>query len=331
MNDAGARYARGLRRYLTLAGLAWEWKDDMTEQGWLASEDPARMLAHLCWEEGAEARRVKDTCPSDRRLRLFACALCRAAWPLPTDEGCRLALDVAERYADGLVTEADRGRAHAEACRRAAVPGTSRLPPLLLRTPKIFDACALSQILDGTRGVGLAPAAQAALLRDIVGNPFRPVTLPAPPVTCLECGGSGRVAVPDPPGVVTSFRGKTQPCPCCKGGRVPGPCPWLTPTVRCLALAAYLERDRPCPMCRGKGRLFSCLGKGSLYWGEGNCGTCRGSGRVTDGMLDPARLAVLADALEEVGCEDEQILAHLRGPGPHSRGCWVVDMLLGKL
>jgi hypothetical protein len=39
---------------------------------------------------------------------------------------------------------------------------------------------------------------------------------------------------------------------------------------------------------------------------------------------------VLADALEEAGCSDPDILDHLRGPGPHTRGCWVVDAILGK-
>jgi hypothetical protein len=42
------------------------------------------------------------------------------------------------------------------------------------------------------------------------------------------------------------------------------------------------------------------------------------------------RLAVLADALEEAGCTDQTILDHLRGPGPHVRGCWAVDLVLGK-
>jgi hypothetical protein len=47
------------------------------------------------------------------------------------------------------------------------------------------------------------------------------------------------------------------------------------------------------------------------------------------GTFDPARLAVLADALEDAGCADESILAHLHGPGPHVRGCWVLDQCLG--
>jgi hypothetical protein len=41
-------------------------------------------------------------------------------------------------------------------------------------------------------------------------------------------------------------------------------------------------------------------------------------------------LPIIADALEEAGCTDAAILGHCRGPGPHVRGCWVVDLLLGK-
>jgi hypothetical protein len=42
------------------------------------------------------------------------------------------------------------------------------------------------------------------------------------------------------------------------------------------------------------------------------------------------RLPILADALQDAGCENADILAHCRGPGPHVRGCWVVDLVLGK-
>lgn len=42
------------------------------------------------------------------------------------------------------------------------------------------------------------------------------------------------------------------------------------------------------------------------------------------------RLPILADALEAAGCNNEEILAHCRGSGPHVRGCWVVDLILGK-
>jgi hypothetical protein len=41
-------------------------------------------------------------------------------------------------------------------------------------------------------------------------------------------------------------------------------------------------------------------------------------------------MGVLADALEEAGCTDSGLLGHLRGPGPHVRGCWALDAVLGR-
>lgn len=46
---------------------------------------------------------------------------------------------------------------------------------------------------------------------------------------------------------------------------------------------------------------------------------------------DFSGMPVLADALEEAGCSDAEILGHLRGDGPHVRGDWVLDLILGKL
>jgi hypothetical protein len=69
---------------------------------------------------------------------------------------------------------------------------------------------------------------------------------------------------------------------------------WLTSAVTSLAEAVYDERILP------------------------------------TGELDSARLAVLSDALEEAGCTDRPILDHCRCLGPHVRGCWVVDLILGK-
>jgi hypothetical protein len=69
---------------------------------------------------------------------------------------------------------------------------------------------------------------------------------------------------------------------------------WLGADVRGLAQAAYDERTQPA------------------------------------GTLDSARLAVLADALEEAGWTDPLLLDHLRGPGAHVRGCWALDHVLGR-
>jgi hypothetical protein len=42
------------------------------------------------------------------------------------------------------------------------------------------------------------------------------------------------------------------------------------------------------------------------------------------------RLPIPADALQDAGCANDDVLDHCRGPGPHVRGCWVVDLVLGK-
>jgi hypothetical protein len=54
---------------------------------------------------------------------------------------------------------------------------------------------------------------------------------------------------------------------------------------------------------------------------------------VSRGMYekqDFAAMPILADALQDAGCENAHVLEHCRGGGPHVRGCWVVDFVLGK-
>jgi len=46
--------------------------------------------------------------------------------------------------------------------------------------------------------------------------------------------------------------------------------------------------------------------------------------------LDSQRLAVLADALLDAGCDEEELIGHCRSEGPHVQGCWAVDLLSGK-
>ena|SRR5215510_6072121 len=45
---------------------------------------------------------------------------------------------------------------------------------------------------------------------------------------------------------------------------------------------------------------------------------------------DFSAMSILADALQDAGCNNDDILNHCRGDGPHVRGCWVVDLVLGK-
>jgi hypothetical protein len=73
------------------------------------------------------------------------------------------------------------------------------------------------------------------------------------------------------------------------------------------------------------------------FWLTGNNGTIPRLAEVAyqerqlpSGHLDSARLAILADAVEEAGCADPYLLGHLRGPGPHVRGCFALDLILSK-
>jgi hypothetical protein len=77
----------------------------------------------------------------------------------------------------------------------------------------------------------------------------------------------------------------------------------------------------------------SALESDVLTWNDGLVGNLARAAyeerKMPEGTLSGARLAVLADALEEAGCCDGDLLGHLRGSGPHVRGCWAVDRLMG--
>jgi hypothetical protein len=230
----------------------------VTEAEWLACTSPSRMLKSL-W-----------SIASDRKLRLFAVACARRLSHLsPGESGHRL--EAAERFADGAGSvEELEGSWGAGLNSRILGAAPAPWEAAHYAEAAAGDAChrvassaALWAMEDGqfaadpeakTDRSGELPKGtehhpQVSLLRDIFGNPFRPVAL-------------------DPV--------------------------WLTPTVANLAIVAYEEREMP------------------------------------SGELDPARLAVLADALEEAGCSDPELLGHLRSPGPHVRGCWALDLILGK-
>ena len=227
----------------------------MTEQEWWTLPDAAALLDSL----GVQAR--------PRQLRLFCCACCRRIWHLLPDLRSRNAVEIAERFADGLAN-----REKLEAAFRLAeqVPRargeTVELAALIAseyqEDSEEFDYLDLQNALGVTyilrnalaniagrrrskankRAYSEEAKAHADTVRCIFGNPFRPVV----------------------------FDGR-----------------WRMPQVLALARAMYEDR------------------------------------RFDD-------MPLLADALEEAGCTEEAILKHCREPGEHVRGCWVVDLILGK-
>jgi hypothetical protein len=254
----------------------------MMEQEWLECINPPPMLEYL-----SNHRKLCKT--NGRRFTLFAIACCRRIWQLILTESCRRAVDVAERYVEGLASEEERCTAWSDGFSSVVEEGIhlneSDCQELIywgriyggfavqaalglvgaggVTASSVASNAAIDLALDARRKRSGQDAsamafdatyateqiAQAEIIREIVGNPFRPVVID--------------------PGL-------------------------LTPTVLSLAQAAYDNRNLP------------------------------------SGHLDNARLAALADALEDVGCDNADILNHCRQPGVHVRGCWVLDLLLGK-
>jgi len=294
----------------------------MTESEYLASDDPAAMLRLVT--ENPDHQEIY-CCRSDRKLRLFAVAVSRRLG-MHTNQR----LSAVEAWADGgPVPEQDVFSYEA----RSAAVAAARVAD---------DAYALSYTEGLNRGsVRMARAMKAALLREIVGNPFRPVTLPPNP-DCSACRGSGTFLVG------SGEDAERMRCRCC---------PWLTSTVLSLAQTAYDHRDNStgqldsvrlailadaleeagcpvgddppktlhkCPHCGSPGRYCSiCYGTSTVL---AACGTCLDKKRIWTGM----------DGMKWYPCgvcpkpTPHPILAHLRGPGPHARGCHVIDLLTGR-
>lgn len=339
-----------------------------TEAAWLASEDPAAMLGFL---QGKL---------SDRKLRLFATACCRQVWNKLTDDApcgecsggvintmrmacprckgtgrinrSRRAVEVAEKFADGLATEGELYEASEQASLAGEIHSLSYVPVWASRGT---ISSGLNELLRAEhRGWKREDRPiQAALLRDVAGNPFRPAY-------------RGR-------GTMFTEEG--------------APILWerhITPTVASLAQAAYSgERGRTCLECFGTGirswgPVLYSNGSEAKTGGSGKCELCAGTGRIEDGSLDPLTLQAVADALEEAGCVGKRckfcggegrpmelarkkipggerlglprqtgrridcpmckgqghmphpLLAHLRSLGPHVRGCWAISLILNQ-
>jgi hypothetical protein len=231
----------------------------MTEEKWQAGTDPVDMVDFL---------RGKA---SDRKFRLFAVACCQRIWHLLDDDAGRDAVEVAERYAAGRSSPLELAAA-CEAASQVAVESFEQfedwnctdgraIPP---QSDALYAAALAAEgraeplgpeegwvgshwyALTALRLEGRSDASeerwQAALAREIFGNPFRPIVM-------------------DPR--------------------------WQTTKVRLSADAIY--RDK---------------------------------------AFD--RLPALAEALEDAGCRNEALLGHCRSGAEHVRGCWVVDLILGR-
>ena len=222
------------------------------EREWLTAADPTTMLSVV----------LKETL-SPRKALLYNCACCRRIQHLMKDERSRFGVGMAELMADEEAkdTELEEVReqttsAYLESSQLANEDYSSAEEETTAYVQMMAAQAARDLFVeDGqypfSAAVGALGAveeyqvelkSQVTLVREIFGNPFRPITL-------------------DPS--------------------------WLTSTVLALATGIYQEK-----------------------------------------AFD--RMPILADALQDAGCDNEEVLNHCRQPGDHVKGCWVVDLILSK-
>lgn len=220
----------------------------MTESEWLAATDPEAMasspILYPFWGDAPCAKVARST----RKRELCSIFWLRSVWDFLVSEHSRKYVEVVERFVESEATEEEVD----EACWMAKDAGEDSSVTTDLQIWATEAAYDMGGLCESIRWLTLcADESQQSLcggkmladtLRDVFGNPFRPVTIESR---------------------------------------------WLTETVVGIASCIYTER------------AFE-------------------------------RMPILADALQEAGCENEVVLNHCREPGEHVRGCWVVDLLLGK-
>jgi hypothetical protein len=272
----------------------------MTEAEWLACHDPNRMLEFL---------RGKV---SDRKLRLFAVACCMTVWDLLPDEITREAVRLALRAAEGQSEPAERHRL------------AQAIHPALNTRYGVF-------LCGGCQGSGATYAAMAATAALDDNFTFTWYMGPNPSEThsVWDCVASARAQTVkervwaerwqewEPSGDEAeeepddAWQEQTQDA---------GYAAEEEEQKAAQADHARLLRDITGPSIRGEilfppaWRTPTALSLADAFYNDGRA----------------IFLSILADALEDAGCTDAAILDHCRGPGPHVRGCWVVDLLLGK-
>jgi hypothetical protein len=235
---------------------------------------------------------------SDRKLRLFACACCRHTWHLFSDHRVREAVEVAERLADGLATaeESQAAESAARAARR--------------------DADAAYQASDA-----------AAVVADATAGETRQATAWAA-VTAGAAAASAQGAI----GSDAGFAARTAAAAAANTAEYAAAAAARTIEYTFRVRASGDEKVEQCRLCRCvfgplAFRPVPPLAPALLTWNDAT------AVKLARAIYDGRRfedLPILADALEEAGCTAAGLLGHLRGPGPHVRGCWALDRLLGR-
>jgi hypothetical protein len=241
----------------------------MTEDKWLACNDPGPMLEFVRGTSG------------ERKMRLFALACCRRIWDWLGPRG-RHAIAVTERYLDGRASFEEYGIAAAGVYDDWLeyfghdFPSTAAYRVTALGDGGVYYA-ALGAASDAAEAVR-----QEAVNRIANPHPDRPSSSPRPADSLSLARAAGEAALRSERRAQADIMRDIFHGPCSPAS-IRGH--WRGTAV--LSLARVIDEER---------------------------------------AFD--RMPMLADALRREGCDEGEVLDHCPGPGPHARGCWLLDALL---
>lgn len=248
----------------------------MTEAEWLSCTDPKGMVEFV------------DEKASDRKKRLFAVACCRRIWSKIKDPRGQRAVEVAERFADGLANRSER-EAAIEAISAARQEDFERAledaeneegPGGGTNLPVVYDPLAAAMICVGTHREDQLAADIDREYRRVTSRPGR------------------------------RFKGKITWMP--NTEHIPEEGMDTSDLIRELFGNPFHPITIDPAWLTWHGGLLVSMAR-----------------RMYDSR-DFRDMPVLADALEEAGCTNQDILSHCRSEGEHVRGCWVIDLILGR-
>jgi hypothetical protein len=281
----------------------------MTETEWLTSGNATAMYGFLLeetilfrtrWQGSVLVRRFLS---SERKLRLFACACCYRIMHLIPTEASRQVVVVAERYAEGLADKTDLEAALAASVQACQERDNRRRNMGSVWTPVEGHALNAVSRVFRTEEAGRGGAIRAAALAWATEAVIQAWQREAVEVAKLQ--------------------------------NMDATCLVEAPATEAWTRAA-LEHEEAKESVRQAALLHDIVGNPfqivtiDRAWLRWNAGCVE---QIARRIYDDRRFAdlpVLADALEEAGCDDAAILGHCRQPGDHARGCWVLDSLLGR-
>ncbi len=292
----------------------------MNEPLWLNGIEPTPMLESL------------QATASDRKLRLFACACCRRIWDLITTQSGRIAVEVAERFADGLASEGERFSAF-EVAIQEANGWANCCGAIDAAYGAGVSAAAFAVAKDGTiEDAGNAVIIAETNFEDFMQTPMLIAAFDA-------SGGLGSAAWSwvqseqerEEWEAETHADWETTVVAVGKARAAAIGISEVTPETNWNDVARKVREAEEKSQCDLIRDIFGNPFRPTIFLSGWRTESVVSIARQMYESQDFTAMPELADALGQAGCNNKDVLDHCRDKEfLHVRGCWVVELILGK-